>query len=93
VLISRELMYRACELSLNINADTALTLQIYERFLRSLEEIAKHQTGAGVAAKAGTAGDTRIIPPLAPPPAPSTDPNVTSTSPSPGRPPFPLPSP
>ncbi len=102
VLISRELMYRACELSLNLNADTALTLQIYERFLRSLEEITKTQTGAGAAAKAGTAGDTRIIPPLTPP-APSTDPSVTSTGSGSGsgtgtgsgaaRPPFPLPTP
>lgn len=88
VLISRELLYRACELSLNLNADTALTFKIYERFLRSLEEITKNQTGTGVAAKAGTAGDTRIIPLTAPPAPPSVDPNATSTLPVP---PLPLP--
>lgn len=91
-LISRELMYRACELSLNLNADTALTLQIYERFLRSLEKITKYQTGTGVAAKEGAAADTRAIPPLTPP-VPSVGPNVTSPGSSSGRPPFPLPSP
>lgn len=73
VLIAREFLYRACELSLNLNADSALTLQIYERFLKSIEEIAKSQTGTGVAATAGTAGDTRIIPPT-PPPTPSPTP-------------------
>lgn len=59
VLIARELLYRACELTLNINADSALTLQIYERFLQSIEKIATAQTGTGSAVLAGTAGDTR----------------------------------
>jgi hypothetical protein len=40
VLLARELLYRACELSLNLNADSEQTLAIYERFLRSLESIA-----------------------------------------------------
>lgn len=47
VLISRELMYRACELSANINADPATELMIYNKFLSILVEVAKLQTGAG----------------------------------------------
>ncbi|HBL16790.1 MAG TPA: hypothetical protein DD417_08585 [Elusimicrobia bacterium] len=46
-LISRELMYRACELSLNLNADKDTTLRIYERFLQALEKVAAAQTEQG----------------------------------------------
>jgi len=48
VLITRELMYRACELASNINADPKTTLAIYERFLKAIERIAKTQTENGV---------------------------------------------
>jgi len=50
VLISRELMYRACELSSNLNADPETTLKIYERFLQAVEKVALSQTGTGTAA-------------------------------------------
>lgn len=55
VLLARELLYRACELTMNVNADTALSLKIYERFLVSVETIAKAQIGAGSAALAAPA--------------------------------------
>lgn len=37
VLIVRELMYRACELVLNINADAKTSIEIYERFFKLTE--------------------------------------------------------
>lgn len=40
VLLARELLFRACELSLNLNADAADTRAIYERFLATVESVA-----------------------------------------------------
>lgn len=40
VQMARELLFRACELSLNLDADAAATREIYERFLLTLERIA-----------------------------------------------------
>lgn len=40
VQLARELLFRACELSLNLNADAVETRAIYERFLATLETIA-----------------------------------------------------
>lgn len=48
VLIVREMLYRACELSMNLNTDTKTTLEIYSTFLESIEKITAQQTGAGV---------------------------------------------
>lgn len=67
VLIARELMYRACELSNNLNLSAADTLKVYERFLQSIEKIAAVQTGAGVSSLAATAGDSRVTLPGAAP--------------------------
>lgn len=39
VQLARELLFRACELSLNLNADHQETRDIYERFLTALETI------------------------------------------------------
>ncbi len=47
VLITRELMYRACEVSSNLNANEKDTLLIYERFLQVIEKSFVTQTGAG----------------------------------------------
>jgi len=47
VLITRELLYRACELSMNLNADAEKTLAIYREFLAIAKEIAAKQTQAG----------------------------------------------
>ena len=55
VLIVRELMYRACELSLNLNADQKTTLRIYDRFLRIVEKLGVSQTGKGVASTSAAA--------------------------------------
>ena len=41
VLLARELLFRACELSLNLDADAAETRAIYERFLVTVESVAK----------------------------------------------------
>jgi hypothetical protein len=37
VVLTRELMYRACELVANINADTATSIEIYTKFLQVLQ--------------------------------------------------------
>ena len=66
VLLARELMYRACELSLNLNADQATTLWIYTRFLESIEKIAQSQTGSGSASVSATPLDPRLQPPSFP---------------------------
>jgi len=39
VLIARELMYRACELSSNVNASPEETLKIYKMFLDNLSQL------------------------------------------------------
>ena len=39
VLVAREFLFRACELSNNINADSKTTIDIYKTFLKSLEKI------------------------------------------------------
>ena len=49
VLITREIMYRACELSMNLNTDTKQTIEIYKIFLGFIEDITKSQTGTGTA--------------------------------------------
>jgi len=58
VLLSRELLYRACELAANLHADQELTLKIYDRFLTTLESISKYQTGTGTAAESPAATTT-----------------------------------
>jgi len=63
VLIARELMYRACELSMNLNADQVTTLQIYTRFLEAIEKIALSETGAGTASVSAMPIDPRLQPP------------------------------
>ncbi|HEX4943967.1 MAG TPA: hypothetical protein VFV55_06405 [Usitatibacteraceae bacterium] len=54
VLITRELMYRACELSMNINADADKTIAIYQEFVRSIERIVASQRQQGAAPLAST---------------------------------------
>ena len=50
VLIVREMMYRACELSMNLNADADLTIHIYKNIMDTMKEITAQQTGNGIAA-------------------------------------------
>ena len=58
-LLTRELLYRACEMSLNINADGPTTEAIYDRFLKAILEITAQQKsgGSGTAAVASGTSD------------------------------------
>jgi hypothetical protein len=47
VLLTRELMYRACELTANIDADNKEAKEIYYRFLQTIERLGKAQTEVG----------------------------------------------
>ncbi len=62
LLIARELLYRACELARNINADPATEREIYSQFLNAIVEIAKVQQGAGTAA---LGDEPTLAPPVA----------------------------
>ena len=78
VLIARELMYRACELASNTNADAATERQIYLQFLQAIATISKVQIGSGIAALASEPV-TPVL--LAPPPAPAPSP-ISTPAPS-----------
>ena len=62
VLIARELMYRACELASNTNADPVTERQIYTQFLQAITAISKAQTGAGSAALASDPTPPAVVP-------------------------------
>ena len=47
VLITRELMFRACELSMNLNTNTKQTIEIYKLFLNSIHTITKNEHEIG----------------------------------------------
>ncbi|MFT5899903.1 MAG: hypothetical protein ACI97K_002568 [Glaciecola sp.] len=47
VLITRELMYRACELASNINADDKTTIDIYSAFLEGIKDIVQQSSLTG----------------------------------------------
>lgn len=49
VLITRELMYRACELTSNINADNKTTIDIYSAFLEGIKDIVQQSSFTGTA--------------------------------------------
>jgi hypothetical protein len=58
VLITRELMYRACELALNLQANPDLSKEIYWRFLTTIELAIKSQTVAGAQGNSVTSNAT-----------------------------------
>ena len=58
VLIVREMLYRACELSMNLNADQKTSIEIYSKFLDSIEKITATQTGVGAASLGQKANST-----------------------------------
>jgi hypothetical protein len=62
LLITRELMYRACELALNLDADVALSREIYWRFLGTIELAIKTQTGTGAQVSTVTTSATASVP-------------------------------
>jgi hypothetical protein len=47
LLLTRELMYRACELTSNLNTDEEATIAIYEKFLEAITQISTTETGNG----------------------------------------------
>jgi len=55
VLLTRELMYRACELASNLNANKKTTLYIYNRFLKTVEKSIKMQQIVGTASASASA--------------------------------------
>lgn len=55
VLLTRELMYRACELASNLNANQKTTISIYNRFLKTVEKSIKMQQLVGTASASDTA--------------------------------------
>lgn len=59
VLIARELLYRACELASNTNADAATERLIYRQFLDAIVTISKTQSGPG---SPGLAADVAAAP-------------------------------
>lgn len=54
VLIAREFLFRACELSLNVDADYTQSRTIYSEFLKAAQTIAKMQQGTGTQASSST---------------------------------------
>lgn len=52
VLIARELLYRACELEINTNANQKTAIAIYKMTMDAIERIAALQTGVGSVATA-----------------------------------------
>lgn len=44
LLIVREMLYRACELSMNLNADKNTTIEVYKMFLDTSKQIAAQST-------------------------------------------------
>lgn len=61
VLLARELLYRACELSLNLNLGLDDTKEIYYRFLQTIETVSGNQLNAGTAVQ-GFEQETQITP-------------------------------
>lgn len=56
ILLTREMLYRACELSLNIDADSQTAQEIYDRFLTAIVKISAAQLSAGTSAAKGSSG-------------------------------------
>jgi len=50
VLITREVLYRACEMSMNLNLDKNDTIDTYKMFLKFIENISKNDKNEGVKA-------------------------------------------
>jgi hypothetical protein len=62
VLITRELMFRACELALNLNLDSEKTIEIYKMFLDYTNKLIKneHDQGSQTAVSQAVNGNTQI---------------------------------
>lgn len=77
VLITSELLYRACELCANLNADEELTLKIYQMFLDAVDKTASTQTKSGANAIYGEAANA---PSASTSPSDSVNDSETSTT-------------
>jgi len=60
VLISRELLYRACELSNNLNLPPDQALKLFRDAMDVIIKLSTSQTAGGTAALTTTAADTRV---------------------------------
>lgn len=60
VLISRELLYRACELSNNLNLPPDQALKLFRDAMDVIVKLSNSQTGGGTPAVAAPATDTRV---------------------------------
>lgn len=47
LLITREMLYRACELSLNTDSNREQSIEIYQMFLKAIEQITGNSLAAG----------------------------------------------
>ncbi len=85
VLITRELMYRACELANNLNLKPADTLKLYRDVMNVIVQISSAQSGTGVAAAVATPAAAQVTAPTPTTTAPATttgDPSTTTSDPS-----------
>ncbi len=64
LMITRELMYRACELALNLDANEGLSKEIYWKFLGTIEIALKSQTSAGAQGSTASVSSTSSAPPV-----------------------------
>ena len=62
LLITRELLYRACELSLNLDANADLSKEIYWKFLSVVETALKMQLGPGAQGSTVASGVAASVP-------------------------------
>ncbi len=61
VLIVRELLFRACELSVNYDVNYKEARSIYSEFLQAAVSMSDKQTGTGAAAVGGTITSTQTL--------------------------------
>lgn len=62
VLITRELMYRACEMSLNLNLSSEQAIEIYLKTLSAIPAIAGANSGAGTKVQSANVSSNVTIP-------------------------------
>ncbi len=62
VLLARELMYRACELTMNLNTDEAKTIEVYRMFLDYASGMVKSERDVGSSAIPSTSSNRIALP-------------------------------
>jgi hypothetical protein len=71
VLIAREMLYRACELSINLNLNTADALRLHRDVLDAIVKVSGVQTGTGSSALADTPAAPQMAAPTPGTPQPA----------------------